>query len=447
MKKLLRMFVMFAVFLMITGCVKVEFSMGIHNDKSMDLKIVEAVDQSLMEGDDSGFDTSSIFKAEDVGFLVREYTDGSLKGYQFTKTFNNIDVLSTVESNYVSDLNLLFEESNVTLFTIKRGFLKNHYVAKFDISSSDLGKDFDSDINNEDGDFSFDFNSSLNNDLEKDFDYSQLMSNIEMNFIVNLPYKAINSNATSIDNNGKQLTWNLISMQNETINFEFELYNMTNVYIVIGISLIVFVLIIAVIVKMIKGNGSSSNGQIKSNNNQQNHYMNTVSNTNYTDSNMSNSNTSSFSFLPNDNSNSFLSQNDNLTNSADLYSQSFNGFSPIQNSEMNNSISQQDVSINEVNQANNDYLDNSNNISNSLLSDLASISYNNSIDNTYEQQSSFQPQSQSPAQNFTQSQSQATDLSTLNPVNLEQDNSLIQNGSNNDSNNNNNNFFQGSNNF
>lgn len=446
MRKLLRMFVMFAVIFMITGCVKVEFSMGIHNDKSMDLKIVEAVDQSLMEGDDSGFDTNSIFKAEDVGFLVREYTDGSLKGYQFTKTFNNIDVLSTVESNYVSDLNLLFEESNVTLFTIKRGFLKNHYVAKFDISGSDLGKDFDSDMNNEVGDFSFDFNSSLNNDLGKDFDYSQLMSNIEMNFIVNLPYKAINSNATSIDNNGKQLTWNLISMQNETINFEFELYNMTNVYIVIGISLIVFVLIIAVIVKMIKGNGSSSNGQIKSNNNQQNHYMNTVSNTNYTDSNMSNSNASSFSFLPNDNSNSFLSQNDNLTNSADLYSQSFNSFSSIQNSEMNNSISQQDVPINEVNQANNGYLDNSNNMSNSLLSDLASINYNNSIDNTYEQQSSFQPQSQISAQNFTQSQSQATDLSTFNPVNLEQDNSLIQNSSNND-NNNNNNFFQGSNNF
>lgn len=431
MRKLLRMCIMFAVIFMVTGCVKVEFSMGIHNDKSMDLKIVEAVDQALMEGDDSEFDTSSIFKAEDVGFLVREYTDGSLKGYQFTKSFNNIDALSTVESNYVSDLNLLFEESNVILFTIKKGFLKNYYVAMFDISSSDLENNFDSDMNGEDSDFS----SSLNNDLVNDFDYSQLMSNMEMNFIVNLPYKAINSNATSIDNNGKQLTWNLITMQDETINFEFELYNMTNVYIVIGISLLVIVLIIAVIVKMIKGNGSSNNGQIKSNNNQQNHYMNMISNTNYTNSNTS-SNVSSFSFIPNDNSNSFLSQNDNLTSSVDLSSQNFDSFSHIQNSEMNNSISQQSVPINGVNQANNDYLDNSNNMQNSLLFDLASI----------EQQSSFQPHSPNQVQNFAQSQSQTTDLSTLNSVNLGQDNSLMQ-SNNNNSNNNDNSFFQGSNNF
>ena len=47
-----------------------------------------------------------------------------------------------------------------------------------------------------------DTNSSL-----EDFDYSSLMSEIEVSMKVKLPYKALSNNATTVENDGTSLTW------------------------------------------------------------------------------------------------------------------------------------------------------------------------------------------------------------------------------------------------
>ena len=254
MKKFLKLLFVFTMMLMITGCVKMEISMGIHKDKSMDMEIIQAFDESLMADGESLFDDDVISDAEDQGFLVREYNENSFKGYVFTKTFDNIDDLSTEERDITSDLSLVFDTSDVTLFSIKEGFFKNTYKAKFDFSSDDM--DFDDSLGGQ--------GSTSDSDLTDDLDYSQLMNGMEMNFVVSLPYKVVESNATLVQDSGKTLSWDLLTLEDETADFEFELYNMTNIYLVVGGALIVMVWLILTISKKIAKN--SSNGKKNYNN-------------------------------------------------------------------------------------------------------------------------------------------------------------------------------------
>jgi len=379
MKKIFKLGFMLIVLFMITGCVKMEFTMGINKDKSMDLQIIQAVDKQLLEGDTSSFDMSSLKEAENQGFLVKEYSEGNMQGYVVTKKIDSIDKLSTEESDYVSDFTKLLEESNVYVFSIEKGFLKNTYKAKLKVSDGNMGdlssmtggnsSSFEDD--NDDYSWSSDEEDDDWSISGSDMDYTEMMKNMEVNFVVNLPYKVIDSNATSVDNDGKKLTWNLMTTKDQTIDFEFELYNMTNVYIVVGAALVVISLVVVVIVKSV-GKGKS-NKPTSSNQNMVNS-VNTYTNT-----------------VTNEGNNNFISSNElynnqnMINNSTPTNNQSNNMFFNNQDLDVNN-IQQTIVETPEVSsiplgqfeQSSNNIVDaNINNDANSILTDLNAINFNN----------------------------------------------------------------------
>ena len=400
MKKIFKLGFMLIVLFMITGCVKMEFTMGINKDKSMDLQIIQAVDKQLLEGDTSSFDMSSLKDAENQGFLVKEYSEGNMQGYVVTKKIDSIDKLSTEESDYVSDFTKLLEESNVYVFSIEKGFLKNTYKAKLKVSDGNMGdlssmtggnsSSFEDDNDDDyswssDDEYSstYDEDDLLSDDWSSDeeeddwsisgsnMDYTEMMKNMEVNFVVNLPYKVIDSNATSIDNDGKKLTWNLMTAKDQTIDFEFELYNMTNVYIVVGAALVVISLVVVVIVKSV-GKGKS-NRPTSSNQNMVNS-VNTYTNT-----------------VTNEGNNNFISSNElynnqnMINNSTPTNNQSNNMFFNNRDLDVNN-IQQTIVETPEVSsiplgqfeQSSNNIVDaNINNDANSILTDLNAINFNN----------------------------------------------------------------------
>lgn len=268
MKNFFKMVIIGAVFLMLTGCVKFEFSMGINKDGSVNLQLIEAFDKSLIESDDSNLNTTDLKQIREAGFSVDDYIDDSMKGYKFTKKIGNINSVSFEYGDNVTDINSLLEKADVKLFSVKKGFFKNTYKARLKSSSDDHNQ-----LNSSMSDSIGDLDSS--DSITDSSDYSSMMSNIDVNFVVNLPYKALYSNATSIDNSGKKLTWNLMTFQDEIIDFEFELYNMTNVYIVIGVVVLLVLLIIIVIIKKI-GNGNSGNKNMQNTilSNQSSNYIN-----------------------------------------------------------------------------------------------------------------------------------------------------------------------------
>lgn len=253
MKKLGKVFSMILMItLLTTGCVKMDINMSINKDKSMDFILIEAFNQQLLQqagaGDEVTFKEEDLEDARKQGFKVEEYKDSSMVGYKFSKEFKNIDDISTDEE-ITSDLNTTTKEgSDSKLFTVKKGIFKNVYSANFTSSESD-------EINEQTDEVTgTDTTTNPDSSLEglEGFDYESLMSGMEMKFSVSVPYNALSNNATTVEDDGKTLIWDLMNLKNQdTMHFEFELYNMTNIYIAIAISGVILLGLITLVVAII----------------------------------------------------------------------------------------------------------------------------------------------------------------------------------------------------
>lgn len=86
------------------------------------------------------------------------------------------------------------------------------------------------------------------NSIFEDSMMEAMMSSMDLKYVINLPYKAISSNATQKTNDDKTLTWDLTTLkENENIKFEFYIYNMTNILIGAGIIVILIVIILLIV--------------------------------------------------------------------------------------------------------------------------------------------------------------------------------------------------------
>ena len=260
MKKSFKVLCLMLVAFMMSGCMKFNMNMDINSDKSMNLELIVAFANEMMgSSNETNMDNSEIQKLKDNGFNVEEYSDDTMTGYTISTKINNIDDVST-EKDTMFNLNDIFNGEKLSdIFTVKKGFFKNTYTVK-------IGEEESTDMTNELED---DLNSTYSDDsllATDDADLSMLLNSMDINFTINLPYKAISSNATNTENDGKTLVWQPTSASNSSSNieFSFELYNMTNIYLMVGIVILIIVIIIILIVKhckKTKSNKSSLNSQ------------------------------------------------------------------------------------------------------------------------------------------------------------------------------------------
>ncbi len=270
-----------------TGCVKFNASMDIKKDKSMDFNIIYAVDTTY-------FGNEEILTEEDKqelvnkGYTVSDYVDGTMKGFNISTSIDNIDLVSAEEDTNYSLSGLLSGETDKYLFKVKKGFLKNTYTAKleFDSDDSSLSSSDEEESDEYDYDDSYSDDTSLDDsysddyytagdedtsdvtddslfgtedteteedDSLSDFDFNS-MTSMDLSFNVNLPYAAISNNATTVSEDGKTLTWSLTTDEASSMEFEFELYNMTNIYLIVIIAIIIIAVVVVLIMKNKKGN-------------------------------------------------------------------------------------------------------------------------------------------------------------------------------------------------
>ena len=288
---------------LLTGCVKLNMNMDIKNDKSMDLSILYAVDTTVL-GEEELLKEEDIAEYKDAGFEVKDYSEGNYKGITLKKHVKNIDKISkttgTVSFNIMGSSN----DEDDSMFTVKKGFFKNVYTLKMEsdstgemtngIDDSDGRKALEDEDDTLLGDYPSD--DSLLDDYSDDgytfddVDYTQYLSQMDLSLVVNLPNKPISHNATNVSNDGKSLTWNLATQQ-EDVELTFALYNLSNIFVcVIGI-VVVVVGVVIVIAKSGKNKNGSNNQVI---NNEQNANMNNTNEVNNTNNeqnaNMNNSN-------------------------------------------------------------------------------------------------------------------------------------------------------------
>lgn len=224
--------------LLITGCTfKGEYKVDIKKNKEVNLGITIAFDDQLLdyfisldENAEQNYTDEQRWKVieeiinqengenpADYGYVSTKYEDDEFKGMTYTKTFSSIDNLVS------NDANFNFEDfantKDIKLFTNNNGM----YSLKL-------------------------FYENIGDELE-------ISSYMDFKFIVTLPNKSINNNATSVSEDGKTLTWDITKMESKYFILDFKINTIPWNYIYIGGSLLLVIIFLLIASSYIKKKG------------------------------------------------------------------------------------------------------------------------------------------------------------------------------------------------
>ena len=281
-----------------TGCVKYKNTMTINNDKSMIFEGSYLISDKLLETSDSTtfFSEENKKALEERGVKVSEKKENNYTGIAVSKKYDNIDKISNKNGKEVTISDYFKEDfDDSVLFKVEKGFLKNKYTANFKYDSN-VGPGDSGDTSTSQALTENDKKLAVTDDLTTttpstgeeattpstgddtttpddgtttpttpttpdttepgdsgfDSDIMGLAGEMEFNYVVNLPEKALTNNATNVSNDGKTLTWSLMQSQISNIEFSFELKNMTNYYILYGGIAAAVIIVIIIIISLIK---------------------------------------------------------------------------------------------------------------------------------------------------------------------------------------------------
>lgn len=298
MKNLKKVIGVLLILTTMTGCVKYKNTMTINNDKSMIFEGSYLISDKLLETSDSTtfFSEENKKALEERGVKVSEKKENNYTGIAVSKKYDNIDKISNENGKEVTISDYFKEDfDDSVLFKVEKGFLKNKYTANFKYDSN-VGPGDGGDTSTSQALTENDKKLAVTDDLTTttpstgeeattpstgddtttpddgtttpttpttpdttepgdsgfDSDIMGLAGEMEFNYVVNLPEKALTNNATNVSNDGKTLTWSLMQSQISNIEFSFELKNMTNYYILYGGITAAVIIVIIIIISLIK---------------------------------------------------------------------------------------------------------------------------------------------------------------------------------------------------
>ena len=243
--------------LLVAGCsMREHVGFTVSDDKTLSFDIIFAMDKEMIDAmsnnggmsfntDDTTTTTTvamtdakrweylkdSIKDFEGTDTTTTKYEDGDFMGYKVSKKLGSIDEYTKESADAKTVLKEMQIKQGDTLFVKNNGNYKTNFA--FD---EDEFKDVNS--------------------------YKQMGAIFDLKFIINTPEKAVSNNATSVSDDGKTYTWDLLETRN--IELEFGLGNASgvkstakglaidnaNLMIYIGVGGLCLVLIIVVIAVM-----------------------------------------------------------------------------------------------------------------------------------------------------------------------------------------------------
>ncbi len=226
MKVTLKKIILIIVCFILCACsVKNENTLTIDENGKVKYNVLIALDKSLVESlvktniikttknEDIGDYVSKNLKDDYLdGFIKTEYKDEEYVGNEYLYEVDNLEEVTT-DSNVAVILN---KNSivNTKLFTKKNGI----------------------------------YNANFLYNLNDKYNYENV--DFENTFTVNLPVKALSSNADTVLNDGKTLVWNIKNGESKAINFKFTFQNVKS-YISLGLIIFDIIIIIIFIVILI----------------------------------------------------------------------------------------------------------------------------------------------------------------------------------------------------
>lgn len=232
MKK--KIFILFFVLLLMSGCVKSTTTMKINSAKIINFDTTFLVSKEIENA--SVLDKIAQDKLTANGYNISTVEEDNYSGVKVSKRFLSIDRVSNAkgEDVIISDL-LKGTMNDKVLFKVKKSFFKNTYFANFKYRLR-------SEISANGGD-EVDMTSDKMISLDGEMFYK---------FVLEVPYGTIQNNANEVSANGKKLTWTLNRAEDTNITFSFSLLNLSRVYIVAGVAAAIAIIILIIIIKYIK---------------------------------------------------------------------------------------------------------------------------------------------------------------------------------------------------
>jgi hypothetical protein len=214
----------FICFLLCSCSVKNDSTLTINKDGSLKYNILIAFDKSLIQtlsktnilkndNDIYSYVNENIKDDYLNGFVKKEFNDNEYVGNEYTYEIDDLDSVSTTDDVKVSLKNSSLVEKNI--FTKKNDI----YIASFIY------------------------------DLDSKYKYENV--DFKNTFTVNLPVKALSSNADRVINDGKTLIWNINNGESKKIDFKFTFKDIRS-YISLGFLILDVILTVVLIVLVIR---------------------------------------------------------------------------------------------------------------------------------------------------------------------------------------------------
>ncbi len=206
----------------LSGCMRFSASVKVKSNGKADVSMLYAVSKELAEmGDEDinmAFSDDQVADMEADGWECKEYIVDNYVGYEMEK--KNVDLNDLSQSLKNSD-----EESSLNTDQIKVQKKGWTYIIDWKIFEDDQREQM----------------SAYKNYFN--------MAGGYMDFTLELPVKAINSNATSVSDDGKTLKWDLLSVPPEGIHVEFSLFSIPLLIscIIVGIILLIIIIVLIVV--------------------------------------------------------------------------------------------------------------------------------------------------------------------------------------------------------
>jgi hypothetical protein len=207
----------------LTGCAEGIFHVTINKDGSADVKYRVGMNSMVMGMLGSGKDNpinEMRRSAESDGFTVTNYNENNMTGIIATKHVNSLKDLP----NFTQFAKKSAPDGNIP-FTVEKGFFQNTYNFNTKIDLSDMKEKPGDNL------------SGLGN---------AMLSQINLRFILTLPFKPESHNASAVRDDGRTLEWQLTPGSDNTLKMQAKVPNMTNIAISIGVVLLIIIAIIAI---------------------------------------------------------------------------------------------------------------------------------------------------------------------------------------------------------
>ena len=245
----------------ISGCANGDIGLTFNEDGSIKQVLKSSIDSNNYMVQINLDDAKQLIAEKKKELQQEGYSVKSNGELDFTATKDYADINELKETK----LNL-FEPNSVKGtrgLMYKKGFLYDYYSMEVFMEMPKDFKEPDFNVNEDDLNMTlWDFGNNIWDYMEYRNQVQQYKAIVDayeegrkkskVEFVLNIPYKADDSNATSVDNDGKTLKWNLkaafLNNQDMIMNANFRIYHKKNI---IAMSIIAGILLVAALMMIV----------------------------------------------------------------------------------------------------------------------------------------------------------------------------------------------------